>query len=566
MRTFLFFIFVLCGTGVRCQIIEAETGTLSGTLISTQIAGYSGAGYVTGFDADGDKVTVTFNARKGVHDLYVRYASPSGDKFNFIHLNGENLGSVSFPRSTSFTETKVGKVYLQEGVNTLAIVKEWGYFDVDNISVEPSSPSEIYNVSANLTIPSPSAKADSVYDLLSYLYGKVVLSGQYGGATEFNRIKDISGKTPVIRGFDMMDYSPSRVERGASSTETDKAIEWSRERGMVTFCWHWNAPKDLIDQPGNEWWRGFYTTATTFDVTKAMSDPNSEEYALIIRDIDAIAVQLKRLSEANVPILWRPLHEAEGEWFWWGAKGAEPCKWLWRTLFDRLVNHHALNNLIWVWTSTGTAEAPSWYPGDEYVDIIGADIYLPAGTYSSNFIPFDNIARLYQGGKIITLSENGPIPDPEKLFTQAAAWGWFCTWSGNFITDGISNSEAHINAVFNHEYVITMDEIDNIDAIIASLEKKKESQGEETITNTETMASFEIFFRNPIEQSRLLVKTEGRASVVIYDLQGQIQFPEINTSGSHYLEFDFRSKPSGLYILKVKNRRSVQVYRVMKGD
>ena len=81
---------------------------------------------------------------------------------------------------------------------------------------------------------------------------------------------------------------------------------------MVTFCWHWNAPKDLIDQPGKEWWRGFYTEATTFDVAKAMEDPQSEEYTLIIRDIDAIAVQLKKLANADVPVLWRPLHEAEG--------------------------------------------------------------------------------------------------------------------------------------------------------------------------------------------------------------------------------------------------------------
>jgi hypothetical protein len=265
--------------------------------------------------------------------------------------------------------------------------------------------------------------------------------------------------------------------------------------------------------------------------------------------------------------LWRPLHEAEGEWFWWGAKGAEPCKWLWKLLFDRLVNHHALNNLIWVWTSTGNPEALDWFPGDDYVDIIGADIYLPAGTYSSSFITFDNIARLYEGGKIIALSENGPMPDPENLFNEAAAWNWFCTWSGNFITDGVSNTESHMGKVFNHEYVITMDEIDDIDAIIASLdEKKRENEGEETVTNIETMAASEIFFRNPMEHSRLLVKTDGRASVTVYNLQGQIQFSEIKTSGNHYVEFDFKSKPSGLYILKVKNRRSVQVYRVMKPD
>src|ERR1043165_6132408 len=135
----------------------------------------------------------------------------------------------------------------------------------------------------------------------------------------------------------------------------------------TTFCWHWNAPKDLIDQPGKEWWRGFYTEATTFDVTMAMNDVTSDEYTLIIRDIDAIATQLKRLQSANIPVIWRPLHEAEGKWFWWGAKGAEPCKWLWKLLYDRLVNEHHLDNLIWVWTSTGNPDATQWYPGDDYV-------------------------------------------------------------------------------------------------------------------------------------------------------------------------------------------------------
>ena len=123
------------------------------------------------------------------------------------------------------------------------------------------------------------------------------------------RIKSVSGKTPLIRGFDLIEYSPSRVAHGATSTETEKAIEWHAQKGIVTFAWHWNAPKDLINQPGKEWWRGFYTEATTFDVTKAMNDPGSEEYTLIIRDIDAIATQLKKLKDAGVPVLWRPLHK-----------------------------------------------------------------------------------------------------------------------------------------------------------------------------------------------------------------------------------------------------------------
>lgn len=455
------------------QTIEAENGILTGAQISKQRLGYSGTGYVTGFDSDGDEVAMKITIPKGVYNLYITYASASGDKFNFVYINDQNVGSVAFPSITSFREIKVGKVFLQEGENTIAIVKEWGYFDVDNIRLQRTLASDYVNLSANLVTPTPSSEVDSLYKFLSTIYGKVILSGQYGGATEFNKIKSITGKTPVIRGFDLIEYSPSRVEHGSKSSEVEDAMEWHKGKGITTFCWHWNAPKDLLNQPGKEWWRGFYTEATTFDVTKAMSSTSSEEYQLIIRDIDAIAIQLKRLQDTNIPVIWRPLHEAEGKWFWWGAKGPEPCKWLWRLLFDRIVNHHQLKNLIWVWTSTGSPSAIDWYPGDEYVDMIGADIYLPAGTQSSNFITFDNMASLYNGRKIIALSENGPMPDPDKLFAERAAWSWFCTWSGDFIMNGKNNSAAFINKVYNHEYVITLDEISSINEVIEGLEKIK---------------------------------------------------------------------------------------------
>ena len=72
-------------------------------------------------------------------------------------------------------------------------------------------------------------------------------------------------------------------------------------------------------------------------------------------------------------LLWRPLHEASGKWFWWGAKGAAPCKALWNLMYDRMVNHHGLTNLIWVWNSDGADY--EWYPGDDKVDILARDFY-----------------------------------------------------------------------------------------------------------------------------------------------------------------------------------------------
>ena len=442
-KAFAFFCFLATmASFCHGQTLEAEQGVLVGTQMATQRSGYSGTGYVTGFDGEGDKVTMTTNVISRVFIICTCVTQRHLVKSTILFMSIIRTSAVYSFRLLLFKRNLIGKVYLTKGSNTIAVVKEWGYFELDNIRLEASEPSEINHIATDLVVPNSSGETIALYNFLSKTYGKVILSGQYGGETEFNRIKSVSGKTPLIRGFDLIEYSPSRVAHGATSTETEKAIEWHAQKGIVTFAWHWNAPKDLIDQPGKEWWRGFYTEATTFDVTKAMNDPGSEEYTLIIRDIDAIATQLKKLKDAEVPVLWRPLHEAEGAWFWWGAKGPEPCKWLWKLVFDRLVNYHQLSNLIWVWTSTASSAAMDWYPGDDCVDIIGADIYLPAGTYSANFIMFDNIVSIFGGKKIITLSENGPIPDPDRLFPERAAWNWFCTWAGNFITDGISNSES----------------------------------------------------------------------------------------------------------------------------
>jgi mannan endo-1,4-beta-mannosidase len=568
MRIFISLCLYLTAISIQAQTVEAESGALSGTQVSTQHSGYTGTGFVTGFDSDGDKVTMTVNVIKGdLYNLYIRYAAPFGEKFNFVYVNNINFGSVQFAASNGFKEILVGKIFLDEGVNTIAIVKEWGFFELDNIRLEKTLPSEINHIESNVVIPNPSAATTELYNFLSKTYGKVILSGQYGGDVEFNRIKSVSGKTPLIRGFDLIDYSPSRVAHGATSTETEKAIAWHAQNGIVTFAWHWNAPKDLIDQPGKEWWRGFYTEATTFDVTKAMNNTASEEYTLIIRDIDAIAVQLKKLKDENVPVLWRPLHEAEGAWFWWGAKGPEPCKWLWKLVFDRLVNYHQLNNLIWVWTSTASAAAIDWYPGDNYVDIIGADIYLPAGTYTSNFIMFDNLASIFGGKKIITLSENGPLPDAERLFVERAAWNWFCTWGGSFITDGLSNSAAQINTVFNHEYVITLDELNDVDGIIADLDRKREALDDEVVLGTEDLVAKNITYQNPIQNNSLILSSKNGqriSKVVVYSVQGKVEFSRENNSDKNALDFDFAQKASGMYIAKIYTSKGTRFIRFIK--
>jgi len=156
-------------------------------------------------------------------------------------------------------------------------------------------------------------------EYLKSIYGKKIIAGQQTsqGFSELRAIKKVTGKEPALLGFDFLDYSPSMVEHGAQGVDTDLAIKWWRKGGLVTFCWHWNAPMGLINrEPDRQWYNGYNTNATTFNFARGIKNRNSKEYKLLIRDIDAIAEQLKRLKKEGVPVLWRPLHEAAWGWFW----------------------------------------------------------------------------------------------------------------------------------------------------------------------------------------------------------------------------------------------------------
>lgn len=454
---------MIISAGSETIVCEAENGVLTGTTKSTSTSGYSGTGYVTGFDNDGDSVTVNANvSTAGLYTIYIRYSSPFDDKMSSLVANNTSAGTLSFPKTIGFVEKAASKATLNTGNNSIKIEKGWGYFDIDYIKIVPSSNDTGDNFSKTLVNPYASRETKALMSFLVDNYGKKVIAGQQqeswvAGMGRIDWLYQNTGKKPGLVGFDFMDYTPSRVEQGATSSDTDKAIEWYKNGGVVTFCWHWNSPKGLLQ--GKEWSKGFYTENTNFDVAYAMNNPDSEDYRLIIRDIDAIAVQLKRLEEAKVPVLWRPLHEADGGWFWWGAKGAEPCKKLYRLMYDRLTNYHKLSNLIWVWSFN--SPLADWYPGNDVVDIVAFDSYPAAGDYGSQVGTNMNLLQIGGNKKITAITENGSIPDPNRIISEGAKWSWFCTWNG-FESDSNQNNLNHVKNVFNHDYVLTLDELPDL--------------------------------------------------------------------------------------------------------
>lgn len=543
---------------------EAENSKLTGTNIASSHKGFSGTGYVTGFDNDGDKAVFTFQIEKeGNYQLYIGYSCPGGNKNNFVYVNGTNQGSILFAAKSTFTELNIGKIWLNKGENTIEIVKEWGWFELDYVRIDNPSENVSWNISKSPVNKNASAEAKKLYSFLVDNFGKTTFAGQFMNEdisytsenSEISYVEDISGKYPAIYGSDLIDYSPSRVSRGTTSMATDDAIKWYKEeKGIVSLMWHWNAPTDLIDQGDQLWWRGFYTEATTFNIAEVLKDTTSERYSKLISDIDAIAIQLKKIQAENIPVLWRPLHEAEGKWFWWGAKGPDACKKLWILLYKRLTYYHGINNLIWVWTTSDSNVATDWYPGDEYVDILGVDVYLPEGDFGTSSFMFDNLRKIFNGRKLLAMSENGPIPDPEKMYAQEAHWLYFCTWVGDHIKNNKYNPTDHIDEVFNHENITTLDEFNKLWETYNYTNSLKWQSNEIKI--------YPVPFQNTLRINFSSAYVPEMISLL--DINGKT----LKSISKEYIcmnnIINLENIPKGIYFLHLKDQTGQKYYKVMK--
>lgn len=437
--------------------VEAESGRLHGLQIETRRQGYSGTGYVTGFDQDGDRLEVDVRAPAGIYDLLIGYASPDSVKGYALRVGDERTTGMLQQRP-SFGPHDAGLFVLGGGSSRIEIGKGWGYYDIDYVELRPATPDPVRKPPKTLADGDATPEARSLYAYLVDQFGEKTLVGQQD-LSEVEYVRGAIGKEPAIGAFDLMEYSPSRRAHGADPKGLiEKIIAWADRRAIVSLCWHWNAPRDLVDQPGKEWWRGFNSNATSFDVAAALRAPDSDAYRALIGDIDAIAVELRKLETARIPVLWRPLHEAEGGWFWWGAKGPEAFVALYRLLFDRLVHHHGLHNLIWVYSppDRGT-EAAQWYPGDDCVDVVGADVYTDASSSMSG--SWRSLLRTYSGRKLVALGETGTLPDPALERRLGIRWSYTTLWSGQFLR---GMPLERLRTVYSDPDVVTRDELPDL--------------------------------------------------------------------------------------------------------
>ena len=266
-----------------------------------------------------------------------------------------------------------------------------------------------------------------------------------------------SGWSEIASGTDYFDISGDYT-----LVITEDVLKSLQEGGLIIGGHDYTAVAVYLENngtaldPNKDY--AFYKADTEFDATNATVE-GTWENKVFTEDLKNAAAYLKLLRDADIPVLWRPFHEAAGGWFWWG-KDAASFKSLWIAMFNYF-KAEGLDNLIWVWTTEGNDA--DWYPGDQYVDIVGRDIYNKETADCVS--EYTSIAGNY-GNKIVSLSECGTVGLISEQWASGARWSWFMPWYDGTNEDGspvVHADEAWWKDAMSQEFVVSREELPSME-------------------------------------------------------------------------------------------------------
>ncbi|MBS7391329.1 MAG: T9SS type A sorting domain-containing protein, partial [Fibrobacter sp.] len=577
---------------------EEQSGVDASAITSDATYSYSGGKYVQVSKAMTFTVQVDETA---MYDIATQVLIHQYDwTTSVILVNGVEAGSMlTTPRTCDSVYTITASAKMKAGENTITVGN--GAIGVDYVSVE-RHPDPVFNISSTPVTPGATEAAYKVLDFLKDNFGTKTISGMmisdqvfnydYGnmkllkagectpadsckysdaevawtGQTDIAEFYNRSGHYPAIGGFDMLFAAGGRHEEGWFKGYTENNLVMTEELwnkgGIPTFTWHWKVGEDTIFYTQANGYKnagcteGVTKTAdnnTCFNYTKAFTDStckeintSSEVYQNIISDVDIVSNYFLQLQEKDIAVVWRPLHEASGGWFWWGVASAECYVQLYRLVFDRMVNTNGVKNLLWVWNINTdptygydySALNGAWYPGDEYVDIVAVDIYDPLLNHNSGANYYNKIISEVGTNKLIALSENGAIPDIDSIAEDKAYWSywmtWSQTWSGNFL-DKTPTDMWKKN--LDDERIIALDDMPgwaDYDVSISPASKVRSS----AVTLSQQGRSLQL-------------TVPSRSNASLFSLQGKlVQNIGTNLSaGTHTVQLS--KIPQGVYIVRV---------------
>lgn len=453
---------------------EFESGTYTGTL--TEASAASGGSYIF-FENSGETATVTVPVETaGMYDIVIGYNAQYGTKTEYLTVGGVNQGSFQTEETGTdeIAEVTAGTMRLDAGDNEIGVECSWGWVYVDYVYIQEAVLPEVSASDGTLSDREANADTQKLFEFLYSMYGEHVISGQqeyYGTSRddEFTFIENLTGELPVIRGFDFGNNCPLYAwDDGV----VDRIINWvNTEGGIATASWHINVPVSMDSYTVGSTMsfdQTTYSENTDFVTANAMVE-GTKEYEFFHLAVDNLAQQLTELQDAGVSLLFRPFHEAEGNggadgsgaWFWWSKEGASVYVELYQYLHNILTNEYGLHNLIWEFNSyTYSDESTAFYPGRDYVDIIGYDKYnaTTAPNESAISSTFYSLISMYDNTKMIALMENDTIPSVENMTNEGALWLYFMPWYGEHLMDSSKNDPTTLTEIYQSDLVITLDE------------------------------------------------------------------------------------------------------------
>jgi mannan endo-1,4-beta-mannosidase len=279
----------------------------------------------------------------------------------------------------------------------------------------------------------------------------------YIDCTSQDRLFAQTGKRTSVLGLELMNaiaYPPY------ASYLTDRALTQTAGGGLVTMSWHERNPVEVCQ-------RGEYYECAkkqmTAETLHAVLTKGTPEHKLWQADVDALAKVVGKLRDRGVVVLFRPYHEMNGGWFWWGKQNAYPE--LWDALYDELAVRHKLDNLIWVWSLDRDAlDAKPHYPLRHKPDVVGTDMYeLDPGTPKFAAARANLIAAA-GGSATFAITEVGLAPTAKVLDDVNPAW--VLLWGDNIDADWAWNNNCpgcnkpdQISTLFKLDRIVTLDEL-----------------------------------------------------------------------------------------------------------
>ena len=587
-----------------------EAEDLTGATV-VEDADYSGGKYAKPADASGITFTVKVE-ETAVYDITTKVLIKQYDWITSkITVNGVDVGSMlTTPRNCDSSYVVSASAKMKTGKNTITVGNQ--AIGVDYITVE-RHPDPEFKINATPVTPNASESARKVYSFLRENFGKKTISGMmisdqnfnynYGdmkiippggctpadsckytdeqvswkGQTDIAEFYKRSGHYPAIGGFDMLFAAGGHHEEGWFKGYTENNILMTEDLwnmgGIPTYTWHWKVGEDTVfytqgtpagfNNPGcTEGVMGTSGTNTCFNYTKAFKgdkcaeiNETSQEYKDIVADVDIVSGYFKQLQDKGIAVVWRPLHEASGGWFWWGVGSAECYVQLYRLVFKRMVETNKLNNLIWVWNINTdpafgydySALNAAWYPGDEYVDIVAVDIYDPLNDHNSAANYYNKIVSDVGTSKMIALSENGAIPDIDSIAEDKAYWSywmtWSQTWSGNFLE---KTPTEMWKRNLDDERIIALDNMPGWDKFVADTNIAPDAiEPKVTIAASKISVSGNVISFAAAKSSNVSVdifSMNGKRIATLY--RGNI------AAGSY--SYSLENLPKGSYIVRVK--------------